>query len=137
MMVADSTTKRKVYVSTLWCFPLHQCCQYFFEDPDEVDFTNLLNLRCGADSIVIRSKEKYRFCYFLNVLAKERRFTKAVRDFWITEILKATSIKENYYRSHYGDPLRDDFKDLKANKEIVRELTEAINKARSMIPNHT
>lgn len=137
MMAANSTTKPKVYVSTLWCFHLHQCCQYFFEDVDEVDFTNLLNLRCGANSIVIRSKEKYRFCYFLNVLVKERRFVNAIRDFWITEILKATSITDNYYKSHYGDPLREDFKELKANKEIVRELAEAIDKARGRILNHT
>ncbi len=136
MMAPNSTIKSTVYVSTLWCYHLYQCCQYFFEDIDEIEFANLLNLRCGNNSITMRSKEKYRFCYFLHVLAEEKRFVKVVRDSWITEILKATNIKENYYKSHYGDPLREDFKALKANKNIVEELAEAIGKARGKTPYH-
>lgn len=137
MMVVNSTTKPIVYVSTLWCYHLYQCCQYFFEDIDEIEFANLLNLRCAENSIFMRSKEKYRFCYFLHVLAEEKRFTKSIRDFWLTEILKATSIKQNYYKSHYSDPIRNDFADLRDNKIIVSELAEAISKARGKTSNHT
>ena len=133
MMATDTQTKRTTYVNTLWCFYLYECCQYMFEKPDEVEFTQLLNLRCDEHSIVIRSKEKYRFCYFLYILAEESRFSINVRKSWLSQILKATNIKENYYKSHYTDPLREEFKNLKYNKAIVKDLKETIKYIRSII----
>lgn len=132
-MAVEKSTKRTTHFNCLWSYYLYQCCQYLFEEPDEGDFFNLINLRCEENSIIIRSKEKYRFCYFLYVLAEEKRFTTVVKDSWLAQILKATGIKKNYYTSHYRDPLRDDFKELKPNKDIVAELKEAISKIRGKV----
>ena len=125
MMVAYSGNIQKVYVNTLWCYYLYQFAQYLFEDIDEIKFANLLNLRCEKNSIKIRTKEGYRFCYFLSVLESELRFNSTTKELWLSQILEATNINRSSYDSHYLDPVNK-FKDNESNKKLVKELKKAL-----------
>ena len=125
MMVAYSGNIQKVYVNTLWCYYLYQFAHYLFEDIDEIKFANLLNLRCEKNSIKIRTKEGYRFCYFLSVLESELRFNSTTKELWLSQILEATNINRSSYDSHYLDPVNK-FKDYKSNKKLVKELKKAL-----------
>ena len=124
MMVAYSGNIQKVYVNTLWCYYLYQFAQYLFEDIDEIKFANLLNLRCEKNSIKIRTKEGYRFCYFLSVLESELRFNSTTKEIWLSQILSATNVKRTSYNTHYLDPVKK--KNSKLNKTLVKELENAL-----------
>lgn len=110
MRVSTSARHKKIYVSGKLCYYLYDACDFLFEDIDEFDFSDLLNMRplqletkkYGRKECIIKicSKQEGKFCYLLYRIADELHFPMDARKEWLAFICKATGVSESYCRSY-------------------------------------
>ncbi len=110
MKAPISVGHKKIYVSGKLCYYLYDACDFLFEDIDEFDFTDLMNMRplrleikkYGRKECKIKicSKQESKFCYLLYRIAEELHFPMDVRKDWLEFICEATGVSVSYCRSY-------------------------------------
>lgn len=110
MRATTSARRKKIYISGKLCYYLYEACDFLFEDIDEFDFTDLMNMKplrletkkYGRKECKIKicSKQEGKFCYLLYRIADELHFPMDVRQEWLAFICEATGVSESYCRSY-------------------------------------
>lgn len=140
MRAPTSARHKKIYVSGKLCYYLYYACDFLFEDIDEFDFADLLNMRplhheekeYGKKKkkkckIKICSKQEDKFCYLLYMISETLQFPIEERDIWLDFICEATGLSKSYYRSYHLRVKRSDKKD---DENFVSEIGQVFENSK-------
>ncbi len=137
MRAPISTGRKKIYINGKLCYYLYYVCDFLFENIEEFDFIDLMNMRplhhetkkYGKKECKIKicSKQEDKFCYLLYMISETLQFPIEERDKWLNFICEATGVSKSYYRSYHLRVLKSDKND---DKSFVSEVEQAFKNSK-------